>query len=436
MNGTNPITIESNPPLSVVIPLMLSCVIAVVFNAIVCYLIYTVRRLKTPTNVFVFSLCVCNISFAGLLLPLYCFYQNSLFYMYVVLSTVLIYFGNLTAVTYERLFSITRPMQYNQEMNKRKAIKMVIMAWSIPLIYCFLPNIWKSNTTILPHKIFLSGTLVLFLLLPLVYILYVYVRVCIEIKKMLNYSSKASHGNRKKKQSSKFGKHKKDNKLEIATNKTINEFSFKSDESSMSMSVDSGTSRQLNLHTEVSGTSSLLLTDDNSSQNKQLTENLKHSDECKNKNDQSCDKKVKKKKGKTRFFGKKLSDKNGTQLVVVMEGTPNGRQSVVITTDTPKDDSRRHEARSKKIKAKIREVKASLAFGIVTFKYMFTWLPVVAMTIHLIIDRPDLTPPSLAVFSIFTIAFNALSDPFLYGLLLQDYRKTIREKIRRFRSGL
>ena len=79
----------------------------------------------------------------------------------------------------------------------------------------------------------------------------------------------------------------------------------------------------------------------------------------------------------------------------------------------------------------MKELQASVAFGIITFTYMFTWLPVVVMTFNVVIERPELTPPSLAVFSIFTIAINALSDPLLYGLLLRTFRKTIKTRIRR-----
>ena len=40
---------------------MTSCIIGVIANIFVPYLILTVRRLKTVTNVFVFSICLCNV---------------------------------------------------------------------------------------------------------------------------------------------------------------------------------------------------------------------------------------------------------------------------------------------------------------------------------------------------------------------------------------
>ena len=65
-NTINEVYVESIS-LEMVIPLMICCVVAVASNLFVCYLILTVRRLKTTTNVFVFSLCICNIMFAAVL---------------------------------------------------------------------------------------------------------------------------------------------------------------------------------------------------------------------------------------------------------------------------------------------------------------------------------------------------------------------------------
>ena len=41
--------------------LMTSCIVGCIANIFVPYLILTVRRLKTVTNVFVFSICLCNV---------------------------------------------------------------------------------------------------------------------------------------------------------------------------------------------------------------------------------------------------------------------------------------------------------------------------------------------------------------------------------------
>ena len=89
-------------PIEITIPLMASCVIAVISNVFVCYLIVTKERLKTVTNMFVFSLCLCDILFAGVLVPAHCFFQQTLAYQFLVIITVLIYIGNLTSATFER----------------------------------------------------------------------------------------------------------------------------------------------------------------------------------------------------------------------------------------------------------------------------------------------------------------------------------------------
>ena len=77
------------------------------------------------------------------------------------------------------------------------------------------------------------------------------------------------------------------------------------------------------------------------------------------------------------------------------------------------------------------EFKASLTFGIVAFTYMFTWLPVVITTFLDALDKQQHITRNMQVFSIFAIAVNALSDPFLYGLLLQPFRMTIKKVFRK-----
>ena len=78
-----------------------------------------------------------------------------------------------------------------------------------------------------------------------------------------------------------------------------------------------------------------------------------------------------------------------------------------------------------RLKQRMNELKASLAFAAVAMTYMFTWVPVIVLTFLDVLDRMQLAPPSLFVFSIYAIAINSLLDPFLYGLLLRNFRMTI-----------
>ena len=174
-------------PIPVISLLIAACFIGVFANGFVCYLILNVQRLKTVTNVFVFSLCLCDIIFAGVLIPTHCFFQmvqQGLFYQFLTVIAVLIYILNLAFTTFERLISITRPMEYFTRMTKSKAVCYVIFCWTLPLVYGCAPLCWNVNTQLLVHKIFLVFTLVVFLMIPFVFIAYVYIHICMEINRI------------------------------------------------------------------------------------------------------------------------------------------------------------------------------------------------------------------------------------------------------------
>ncbi|XP_065684856.1 trace amine-associated receptor 7d [Hydra vulgaris] len=190
-NSTEAVT----QPLSVVVPLMFSCILAVILNIAVCYLILRVRSLKTATNVFTFSLCLCNILIAGILIPSYCYFNSSTYFKYLLTITILVYVCNLTAVTSERLLSITYPLNYTIFVTKKNTKLVAAFAWLISIIYSLLPLIWSSDTRRVVHKMYVFFTLVLFLVAPLIFVCFTYIKVCIEIKKMLNYSKKCMNLN-------------------------------------------------------------------------------------------------------------------------------------------------------------------------------------------------------------------------------------------------
>ena len=86
------------------------------------------------------------------------------------------------------------------------------------------------------------------------------------------------------------------------------------------------------------------------------------------------------------------------------------------------------------VQQKAYELKASLAFFIVALLYMLTWLPVVALTFTEIVDL--FVPHHVEIASLYTIALNALIDPFVYGLLLPSFRDTLKLLLRRKREKL
>ena len=87
--------------------LMSISTVALMSNVSVLTLILAVRRLRTTGNIYLSSICLCNIMFSAIVLPLYCFLvtddivaitvQN-----FLVTISVLVYTSNITAITYDR----------------------------------------------------------------------------------------------------------------------------------------------------------------------------------------------------------------------------------------------------------------------------------------------------------------------------------------------
>ena len=168
--------------------LMALCFLAILENIFTCYLIYANAILHTATNIFVFSLCITDMLCAGVLLPIAVFRRDSYAYLYLAAITVFTYAANLTAVTYERLVSITKPLQYRSIVTKKIALRITIAAWVVPLSYCLLPIAWKTNTTGLEHKIYIIVALLVFLVFPLFFICFVYIRILVEVHRLLKGS--------------------------------------------------------------------------------------------------------------------------------------------------------------------------------------------------------------------------------------------------------
>ena len=99
-------------------------------------------------------------------------------------------------------------------------------------------------------------------------------------------------------------------------------------------------------------------------------------------------------------------------------------RSASSSSSSKKMSSKKQKRATKKNKRK--EIRASLPFALTTLMYMFTWLPVIYLTTLDIIDRLDLAPLILSKLSIFAIVLNTVTVPFIYGLLLPDFRFTLK----------
>ena len=188
--STPAIVAPTAPSTEVIAILMTICILAVFENIFVCCMIFNCESLRTATNVFIFSLCVANLLFASVLIPMHCFAQGKKAYGYLTLIICLIYILNLTAVTAERLISITKPLHYHTIVTKRRAYWIVILSYMIPCSYCLIPISYSSDDNHVAHKGFMTFTMIVFLVCPLVFITWVYIKVCIETRKFFRNHTK------------------------------------------------------------------------------------------------------------------------------------------------------------------------------------------------------------------------------------------------------
>lgn len=174
--------------ISTICVLMILCSLAITENIFTCYMIYSNKILHTATNTFVFSLCTTDMLCAGVLVPIAVFYKESIAYQYLAAISVFTYASNLTAVTYERLVSITKPLRYRSIITRQTALRITIAAWAVPVSYCLVPLSWKTNLMGLEHKIYVIIALLVFLVFPLFFICFVYIRILFEVHRLLKES--------------------------------------------------------------------------------------------------------------------------------------------------------------------------------------------------------------------------------------------------------
>jgi len=292
----------------------------------------------------------------------------------------------------------------------------------------------------LVHKIYMITTLVVFLLGPLLFIVFVYVKVCIEMKKMhdkeksLTPTRSLFPSTRKTKKGTKYQCVKSlqgiNNKCKLKE-KTLKLFysvarSKPHTENDLPFCQQSNRSAELFL-TEASpevkvrqstvlmldseAVMSIIATESNNASKEKINamgrpDNLSGITKC-YKGDNDVD---------------TVSVKSPQSSFDYNEGILIGHSRVCKVTQM--------------MKRKAYENKASLAFLIVAITYMFTWLPVITLTFDEVLNHPIHLPRSLKVISLYAIALNALSDTFVYGLLLPDFRKTLKLSLRTLKARI
>ncbi|XP_057312347.1 dopamine D2-like receptor [Hydractinia symbiolongicarpus] len=501
--------------------LLALCSIALIENIFVCFMILNYRRLRTATNVFIFGLCTTNVLCAGVLLPTHSMIPNSLADKFLTLIVILTYINNLTAVTFERYIAISRPLRYHQIITKKRAVRIIIFCYIEPLIYCVLPFAWEVRVDTVIHKVYVTFTLALFLITPLVFILGVYAKVCHTTHKFFKKHSKLIVTSENNSGSELW----EEAKFLCCLHKS--KLRDDDDDSNSDNDDDDKFDDELSLSDKDSPIIPKKLNDENRNGLKSVSRSqngVTHKfNGCNhaNKNGEMCKngdtsnpiiypisdlvdiyehesapgdflRDNKRKISRQRSLGylegcnRNINNKRKPSLVssktndtILVMTTSSIRKNEYVVKKYPlqssisfegssilpkkiltRHDSVLSEARKKqnyyqkrrsstlrtstrswvsfnnKAKQMLTELKASLAFALVVLTYMFTWLPVVYMSLLEVIGRTDLIPVTLTALSTYTIGLNAMVDPLLYGIMIKEFRQTIKSIMRKRKSIL
>lgn len=162
--------------------LLILAFIGFIENFFVCLPIIYNPRIRTTINYFVFSLCLTQLLTDCIVIPLYCFAMQTVFYSYVVAFVVISYITNLLALTLDRYTAIKYPLRYRGIMWRGRCIRIIVACWVVSMLVQILPVFWhnsKDKQTI--HKVYISSITAIFLLLPLCIVIFAYINIFIEI---------------------------------------------------------------------------------------------------------------------------------------------------------------------------------------------------------------------------------------------------------------
>ena len=176
-------------------PLILFLLSIVAANGIEILLVIFKETLRTVSNRFLVSLAVSDLLFGIIAIPLFlvCTINNQTI-LVCMFSTAVIRFTAISSVFHlfliacDRYTMIVYPMKYQALLTRTRSTFLIILAWLLALISSFIQLSWYKASTgfadpldggILVDKVYVLFVLIVFLLLPLLAILFTYTHILI-----------------------------------------------------------------------------------------------------------------------------------------------------------------------------------------------------------------------------------------------------------------
>ncbi len=161
--------------------------VAILGNALILFIIISRTRLHIQPNWFVLSLAFADFIVGLVFFPIDFFCgKNSRCDIGYDIALLAIYssVSNLCAMTVDRYIAIVKPLRYVTWMTSRRAILLVILAWSIPFGLVFIPNLCASlGKCNMKNKPFIFGRLILLEIIPCLFLLIATIRIILTARR-------------------------------------------------------------------------------------------------------------------------------------------------------------------------------------------------------------------------------------------------------------
>lgn len=172
--------------------LLVLAIIAFIENLFIFSIIISSRKLRKKVVFhYVMNLLVTQMLVSTIIMPMYCYAEDHFLFGYITAFLIFGYILNLCCITYERHLAICKPYIYPLKMSYSKSIKFIMTTWALSLVTQMLPVLWnKTRHAMLLQRIYLGLVLFLFMLLPLIYVIYTYTYIIKEVFKIKNKATR------------------------------------------------------------------------------------------------------------------------------------------------------------------------------------------------------------------------------------------------------
>ena len=132
------------------------CILTIVGNGFVIFLVCRKRQLRTETNTFIVSLAVADSAVGMIAAPSYflcnmineCISDKKASSFVINVWVFILYASgtNLFSLVLERYIAVVKPLKYITFMTSRRVIQMVLTSWAIPFLFAIISFAMRLNS--------------------------------------------------------------------------------------------------------------------------------------------------------------------------------------------------------------------------------------------------------------------------------------------------